>query len=55
MNLCAYFQRILGVARSPLALAEALQHTLLATQTSKVVTTFKKLGLLIGPGVLYRP
>jgi hypothetical protein len=40
--LCAYFQRILGVApRSPLALAEALQlqHTLLATQTSTVATT----------------
>jgi hypothetical protein len=35
----AYFQRVLGVAPSPLALAEALQHTLLATQTSAVATT----------------
>ena len=36
----AYSQRILGVAPSPLALgAQALQHTLLATQTSAVTTT----------------
>jgi uncharacterized protein YbdZ (MbtH family) len=35
----AYFQRILGVAPSPLALAETRQHTLLATQTSTVATT----------------
>jgi hypothetical protein len=35
----AYFQRILGVAPSILALAETRQHTLLATQTSTVVTT----------------
>jgi hypothetical protein len=32
-------QRILGVAPSPLALAQALQYTLLATQTSAVATT----------------
>jgi hypothetical protein len=37
--LDAYFQRILGVALSALALAETRQHTLLATQTSTVVTT----------------
>jgi hypothetical protein len=35
----AYSQRVLGVAPSPLALAQAPQHTLLATQTSAVVTT----------------
>jgi hypothetical protein len=40
INPYACSQRILGVAPSPLALAEALQqHTLLATQTSVVVTT----------------
>jgi hypothetical protein len=40
--LCAYFQRVLDVAPSPLALAEtARQHTLLATmhKTSAVATT----------------
>jgi hypothetical protein len=36
----AYSQRILGVTPPPLALgAQALQHTLLATQTSAVATT----------------
>jgi hypothetical protein len=35
----AHFQRILGVASSPLALAETRQHTLLATQTSTAATT----------------
>jgi hypothetical protein len=35
----AYFQRVLGVAPSPLALAETLQHPLLATQTSTVAAT----------------
>ena len=35
----AHFQRILGVAPSILAVAETRQHTLLATQTSTVVTT----------------
>jgi hypothetical protein len=34
-----YFQRILGVAPSTLALDKTRQHTLLATQTSTVVTT----------------
>jgi hypothetical protein len=35
----AYCQRVLGVVHSPLALAETLQHPLLATQTSAVATT----------------
>jgi hypothetical protein len=35
----AYSQRILGVTPSPLALDKTRQHTLLATQTSAVVTT----------------
>jgi uncharacterized protein YbdZ (MbtH family) len=39
--ICPYAssQRVLGVARSPLALAETRQHTLLATQTSTAATT----------------
>jgi hypothetical protein len=37
-NLCACSQRILGVAPLPLALDKTQQHTLLATQTSAVVT-----------------
>jgi hypothetical protein len=35
----AYCQRILGAAPPPLALAETLQHPLLATRTSAVATT----------------
>jgi hypothetical protein len=37
--LYACSQRILGVVPSPLALAEALQHPLIATQTPAVATT----------------
>jgi hypothetical protein len=39
VDLCTCSQRVLGAVPSPLALAETGQHTLLATQTSAVVTT----------------
>jgi hypothetical protein len=47
--LYAYFQRILRVVPTPLALAETRQRTLLATQTSTVATTQPPIGSQMTP------